>query len=105
MRFEHYHFGASALQISHVMICESAVKRKSLGQLALNVLKLFPSYAERVQVTGDLIGRPHPLENYAARLTSVASAPLRNDGSRLAERLSNAQQGQKHTRDYENGSI
>lgn len=46
MWFEYKHLGTAPLQASHIMIGQSSVERKFFGQLAFNVLKLFPPDAE-----------------------------------------------------------
>ncbi len=76
------------------MVGQSAVEGESVRQLAFDVLKLLSTDTERVQVTRNLIGRAHALQNHAARLVCVTRTTFRDDGSRLGEGLSNQQQSE-----------
>jgi hypothetical protein len=63
-RFEYHNLSPNILQLSHVIISESAMPLDTVRHLAFNELKLLSSDSERVQVTRHLIGRSHSFENY-----------------------------------------
>jgi len=86
-RVQHDHFSTTPLQVPHVMVGQSTVEGESLRQLALDVLELLSTETKRVQTTRNLVGRAHSLEDYATGLVCVTRTALRDNGSRLAERL------------------
>jgi hypothetical protein len=56
---------AFALDMSDIVVCQSAMKLNAGGQFAFYILELLSSYAEGVHVARNLIGRAHSFEYYA----------------------------------------
>lgn len=63
-RFEYHNLSSSILQLSHVIISESAMPLDTIRHFAFNELKLLSSDSDGVQVTRHLIGWSHSFENY-----------------------------------------
>src|SRR5258708_36916862 len=64
-RFQDDDLRVVALNVTHIVVGESAVELNAFWKVTFNILELLPANPERIHAAGNLIRWPHSLENKA----------------------------------------